>query len=503
MSYSPNDGHVYHVAKNGSDANGGLAISSPIDLSAEAKLTIAATVATASAGDTIVIWPGTYGENLDLSSDDGISLIGAVGQRSAKIIKSHNGNLIVLGDKCRLENLHIENSYGDGSKALYNVTAADGGYFIKNCYIYGYEGALHLEGLSTDTSFIIDSTMVGSEYGVRTNNKSLSIRNSPILIDGQHAACQSIALNVTAGKTTVSGGYILSYAVAAAVENYAKAVSVGSSSTYAYVNIDNCPILTNIENSDWGDLVYIGGGQVQISNSLMTIVAVGTDSIIWANTGPPVTVTGDFVNHNGKIYDCISDVGAPSAAKEPGVGVDWETYFTLAVFTNYPLRVKDNRGQLRLTNCLFNQGYIGAGVTYNVNSDGRVDVASVAGTAQTANDNGADINEILTDTGATLDGKINTINTATAAVDTLSKASGDGDLAAILGDTNAIQGKLPTNKFMGSSDGADDDGTLNTISTAAVAVDTLSKASGDGDLAAMKTKLDTMSSGGGVPSLGD
>jgi len=32
-------------------------------------------------------------------------------------------------------------------------------------------------------------------------------------------------------------------------------------------------------------------------------------------------------------------------------------------------------------------------------------------------------------------------------------------------DTNEIQGKLPTNKFMGSSDGADDDGTLNTIAT--------------------------------------
>ena len=35
----------------------------------------------------------------------------------------------------------------------------------------------------------------------------------------------------------------------------------------------------------------------------------------------------------------------------------------------------------------------------------------------------------------------------------------------ILTDTNEIQGKLPTNKFMGSSDGADDDGTLNTIAT--------------------------------------
>jgi hypothetical protein len=32
-------------------------------------------------------------------------------------------------------------------------------------------------------------------------------------------------------------------------------------------------------------------------------------------------------------------------------------------------------------------------------------------------------------------------------------------------DTNEIQGKLPTNKFMGSSDGADDDTTLNSILT--------------------------------------
>ncbi len=44
-------------------------------------------------------------------------------------------------------------------------------------------------------------------------------------------------------------------------------------------------------------------------------------------------------------------------------------------------------------------------------------------------------------------------------------ADNDTRLATIETDTNEIQGKLPTNKFMGSSDGADDDGTLNTIAT--------------------------------------
>lgn len=37
------------------------------------------------------------------------------------------------------------------------------------------------------------------------------------------------------------------------------------------------------------------------------------------------------------------------------------------------------------------------------------------------------------------------------------------ETATIVTDTNEIQGKLPTNKFMGSSDGADDDGNINSI----------------------------------------
>ena len=42
---------------------------------------------------------------------------------------------------------------------------------------------------------------------------------------------------------------------------------------------------------------------------------------------------------------------------------------------------------------------------------------------------------------------------------------------SILEDTNEIQGKLPTNYIMGSSDGADDDGTLNTIAADVVNID--------------------------------
>lgn len=57
----------------------------------------------------------------------------------------------------------------------------------------------------------------------------------------------------------------------------------------------------------------------------------------------------------------------------------------------------------------------------------------------------------------------NSINERIVAIDTLTEAAGDGDLAAVLADTAEIQGKLPTNKFAGSSDGGDEDANIDAI----------------------------------------
>lgn len=67
-----------------------------------------------------------------------------------------------------------------------------------------------------------------------------------------------------------------------------------------------------------------------------------------------------------------------------------------------------------------------------------------------------------------------TINilTGTAGIATMPAAAAPANnvsiaemIRAIYDDTNEAQGKLPTNKFMGSSDGADDDGTLNELTS--------------------------------------
>lgn len=71
---------------------------------------------------------------------------------------------------------------------------------------------------------------------------------------------------------------------------------------------------------------------------------------------------------------------------------------------------------------------------------GRVDVAAIAGTAQTANDNGADINAILVDTGTTLNDYVDDLETRLTAtragyLDELGPTNMPADLDAVLTDT--------------------------------------------------------------------
>jgi len=80
-------------------------------------------------------------------------------------------------------------------------------------------------------------------------------------------------------------------------------------------------------------------------------------------------------------------------------------------------------------------------------------------TLSQAETNGDNLTVIFSDAAGAewADVEIN-IQTAAQTLDEM-----DVNIDDIETDTNEIQGKLPTNKFMGSSDGADDDGTLNSI----------------------------------------
>jgi parallel beta-helix repeat protein len=153
-------GRTWLVAKTGNNGNSGHPSSYPINLASDAKLTIDAAVTAASSGDTIIIWPGDYAENVNAGSK-ALRFMG-FSRTKSKIVPS-SGAALTLTDGCAAMNLAVESltvaisSTGIYSSGKKNIriedcdiyAAADGLYIsnsedvlIRNCRIRGkYDGA--------------------------------------------------------------------------------------------------------------------------------------------------------------------------------------------------------------------------------------------------------------------------------------------------------------------------------------------------------------------------
>ncbi len=135
MIYLNDSSRVWHVSKAGSDANNGHAGQYPVNLGNDAKLTIGAAVSAVSSGDTIIIWPGDYAENVSAGSK-ALTFIGTHRNKS-KIIPAA-GDALSLANDCVVRNLAVEalatNAKGISFLAKENIV-------IEDCDIYGaYDG---------------------------------------------------------------------------------------------------------------------------------------------------------------------------------------------------------------------------------------------------------------------------------------------------------------------------------------------------------------------------
>jgi len=153
--------HVWHVAKSGSDTNGGHAQQYPISLASDAKLTIQAAVNVASDGDKIVIWPGTYSESVDATSKQ-LHLVGT--SRENCVIQ-----IVQIGSNSSLANLSVVVPATVANAAMLINTKDN--IVIENCFFEtlreeqaGY-GCLRID----DSSNIVirNSYINASGYGIR------------------------------------------------------------------------------------------------------------------------------------------------------------------------------------------------------------------------------------------------------------------------------------------------------------------------------------------------
>ncbi len=155
--YFLDSSHVWHVAKSGNDSNGGHASQYPVNLANDAKLTIGAAVSAAASGDTIVVWPGDYAENVSFSSK-ALTLIGA-NRNKSRIIPA-TGSSIVSADNSVLCNLSVE-AVAILAKAV--DISGKTNVVIENCDLYGgYNG---LYGYEAEGVFLRGCSVRGKYDG--------------------------------------------------------------------------------------------------------------------------------------------------------------------------------------------------------------------------------------------------------------------------------------------------------------------------------------------------
>lgn len=186
--YILDSAHVVHVAKTGNDGNSGKAGQYPVSLAADAKLTIASAVSAAASGDTIVIWPGDYAEQLDCGSK-ALTIIGTSRFKS-KIVPAA-GSAILAASDCEFASL---SATGLGTDAHGIDASAKSRVVVRDCELYGNYSGLY--GNSGTDIRIERCGVKGQHDGLRLMlTARVLVRGCVIRADGTYgtgAACYGL-----------------------------------------------------------------------------------------------------------------------------------------------------------------------------------------------------------------------------------------------------------------------------------------------------------------------
>ena len=311
MIYINDSSRVWHVAKVGNDGNSGHAGQYPVNLANDAKLTIGAAVSAAASGDTIIIWPGTYSEVVDISNtglNKALTLIGTHRQLCKMTYSSGYAATLKVGSNTAVRNLTIEaanpNIAVNSGSAITNLAfencniigTLDGLNIngatkatIKNCYLKGtYDGANMgdcYDVLCERVIFETDGTYSGSsDYrGIHVGKGRFVFRDC-VFTGAQPSRagnCGGLDLNngTSAIPTLVVCENCIMTASGASTSGYIFGVRVQN---YGRLVLKNCSIFTTASAGTATDIRQTGSGQVIVS----------------ACAYNPSTVTGTITNQD-------------------------------------------------------------------------------------------------------------------------------------------------------------------------------------------------------------
>lgn len=405
--------HVWHVAKDGNDGNGGHAQQYPVDTSADAKLTISAAVAAAADGDIIVIWPGDYAEQVDLSAEIGMTLIGT-GWRT-RIVKSEASFLVKLGDECILKNLAIDNTQVAASTCYSIYSDGKSRIRIDNCYLKGNGIGIYLK--DSGGNYIQNSIIHGGEYAISLGSTGAGMERTHILNCQLDTSGWSICWSATLGLSAVEAivkDCLLRTHMGSSDSNHRSCAILGNAITgNLRLLLDNCVLFCESDSGTYQHGIY---------NSA---VAPGTKADVLIKNSK-ISVSGSAAND----FDIIS---APVAGTNRVVVVNCDYIPTKISGTIIQLPTIDSSGRIDVGKWLGSAVTLSGGSKPDVNVDEISDDAIAPDTLELIVENakGADhkllISSDAQDLSATLD--VNTKLVVGATPITLANINAEVDTA--------------------------------------------------------------------------
>lgn len=279
--------HEWHVAKTGNNANSGHSLD-------DAKLYIVSDIGgnsaltSAASGDTIIIHPGNYDENVDLDAANKSLTIEGTDRYSCKIVPG-TGKGIVLENGCTLRNLNVE-----AQQATTGIYAVNGSgksdITIENCDIYG-----RTDGLYADNCvrwFVQNCRVRGKADGFYFGSADeLVVENCIFETEGTYSSASSARGASGAGRAVfkncvfrgVRNDVTLDYTAGVAIVNPANVAfsnctftgSAGASSEDAYglyiaasaavVSLIGCSFGSTSSSATAYDINNSGGGLIVVS----------------------------------------------------------------------------------------------------------------------------------------------------------------------------------------------------------------------------------------------
>jgi len=303
--------------------------------------TIAQALAAAQSGDTILVAPGNYPENLTWPSVDGIRLIAIAGPAQTAIDGNQKGRVVVFGSGLTratvLEGFTIINGFMNTSRnhgaGLYiqssptirrNVITMN----VGDGTSWNYGGGIHLTGNSRaliEQNVISENVLkngswnygagiyidggsvpdiIGNQILNNVNTAGSRGYGGGIFVDGSPAP--NIIGNVIAGNTCT-----------ATLWNYGGGIRVYSS---AEANIINNTIVNNsCTTGNWqygGGIEYSGTANGLILNNIIALNKAATGGGIMIGGGVPVHDYNNVWNNTGGNYSGLS-AGPNSIATDP------------------------------------------------------------------------------------------------------------------------------------------------------------------------------------------